>query len=204
MAKKKESFSYEIKFSKKYLTIIVAFLLILSLAFISKKFLVVATVNGKPIDRVSLLGRLEKQNGKKILETMVTETLILEEAKKRKVTVSQKELDQELKKIESNVQAQGSSLDQALKSQGMTKNDLIYQMKIQLALQKMVGNDVKVSEKEIDDFIKATKSQQGFENQEISREQAIGQLKQQKAQQKIQGFLTDLKAKAKITYFVNY
>ena len=57
--------------------------------------------------------------------------------------------------------------------------------------------------KEIDDFISANKNQQGFDK-EIPREQAVAQLKQQKSQQKIQTFLTDLKAKAKINYFVNY
>ena len=56
---------------------------------------------------------------------------------------------------------------------------------------------------EIDDFISANKNQQGF-NQEIPREQVAAQLKQQKLQQKIQSFVTDLKAKAKINYFVSY
>ena len=149
------------------------------------------------------LKKLEKQGGKKILETMITQVLIQQEAEKRKITVSQKDVDAEMKKIEANVTSQGTTLDQALQNQGMTKNDLIEEIKIQLMLQQMAGDNVKMSNKEIDDFISANKNQQGFDK-EIPREQAVAQLKQQKSQQKIQTFLTDLKAKAKINYFVNY
>lgn len=204
MAKKQDSFSYEIKFPKKFLAIIFVLLIILSLVYVSKRFLIVATVNGKPINRLSVLSKLEKQGGKKILETMITESLIKQEGEKRKITVSQKEIEAEMKKIEANVTSQGSTLDQALQNQGMTKSDLIDEIKIQLMLQKMAGSDIKITDKEIDDFIAASKNQQGFNGQEIPRNQAAAQLKQQKLQQEIQAFLSDLKAKAKITYFVNY
>lgn len=207
MAKKQEgSFNYEIKFSKKYLMIFFILILILGLIYFSKRFLIAATVNGKSINRLALLQKLEKQGGKKILESMVTESLILQEADKRKITVNQKEIDVEMKKIEANVASQGSTLDQALQNQGMTKNDLTEQIKIQLMLQKMAGSDIKITDQEVNDYINANKNQQGIESsgQEISKEQATAQLKQQKLQQSIQSFLSDLKTKAKITYFVSY
>ena len=168
-----------------------------------RRYLIAATVNGKSVSRLAVLKKLEKQGGKKILETMITEAIIQQEAEKRKIVISQKDVDAEMKKIEANVTSQGSTLDQALQNQGMTKNDLTKEIKIQLMLQKMAGNDIKISDKEIDDFISANKNQQGFDR-EIPREQAVSQLKQQKSQQKIQSFLSDLKTKAKITYFVNY
>jgi len=203
MVKKQESFNYEIKFSKKLLTVVFVLLLFLGLVYFSRRFLIAANVNGKSISRLSVLKKLEKQGGKKILETMITQVLIQQEAEKRKIIVSQKDTDTEMKKIEANVSSQGSTLDQALQTQGMTKNDLTEEIKIQLMLQKMAGNDIKISDKEIDDFINANKNQQGFDK-EIPKEQVATQLKQQKLQQKMQSFITDLKAKAKITYFVNY
>ena len=203
MVKKQESFNYEIKFSKKLLIIVLFLVLILGLVYFSRRYLIAATVNGKSINRLAVLQKLEKQGGKKILETMITQALIRQEAEKRKITISQKDIDAEMKKIEANVTSQGSTLDQALQTQGMTKNDLIEEIKIQLMLQKMAGNDIKISDKEIADFISANKNQQGFDK-EIPKEQAIAQLKQQKLQQKIQTFITDLKAKAKINYFVSY
>ena len=203
MAKKQSSFNYEIKFSKKLLVAVLFLVLFLGLVYFSRRYLIAASVNGKSIGRLSILKKLEKQSGKKILEMMITQALIRQEAEKRKIDVNQKEIDEEIKKIEANVSSQGSTLDQALQNQGMTKGDLIEEIKIQLMLQKMAGKDIKISDKEIDDFINANKNQQGFDK-EIPKEQAIAQLKQQKLQQKIQTFVTDLKTKAKITYFVNY
>ncbi|MEK7597271.1 MAG: SurA N-terminal domain-containing protein [Patescibacteria group bacterium] len=203
MVKKQESFNYEIKFSKRLLIVVLVLIFILGLIYFSRRFLIAVSVNDKSIGRLSVLKKLEKQGGKKILETMITQVLIQQESEKRKIAVSQKEIDAEMKKIEANVSSQGSTLDQALQNQGMTKSDLIEEIKIQLMLQKMAGNDIKISDKEIADFISANKNQQGFDK-EIPKEQAIAQLKQQKLQQKIQTFITDLKAKAKINYFVKY
>ncbi|EKE14229.1 MAG: PpiC-type peptidyl-prolyl cis-trans isomerase [uncultured bacterium] len=203
MVKKQESFNYEIKFSKRLLIVVLVLILILALVYFSRRYLIAATVNDKSISRLAVLNKLEKQGGKKILETMITQVLIQQEAKKRKIIVNQKDIDGEMKKIEANVSSQGSTLDQALQTQGMTKNDLTEEIKIQLMLQKMSGNDIKISDKEIDDFINANKNQQGFDK-EIPKEQVATQLKQQKLQQKMQSFITDLKAKAKINYFVSY
>jgi len=203
MVKKQEPFNYEIKFSKRLLIVVLVLILILALVYFSRRYLIAVTVNDKFISRLAVLNKLEKQGGKKILETMITQVLIQQEAEKRKIIVSQKDTDTEMKKIEANVSSQGSTLDQALQTQGMTKNDLIEEIKVQLMLQKMAGNDIKISDKEIDDFISANKNQQGFDK-EIPKEQVATQLKQQKLQQKMQSFITDLKAKAKINYFVSY
>ena len=197
MAKKQGSFNYEIKLPKKLLTIVAVLVILLVFVYFSKRFFIAATVNGKPVSRLTVLRKLEKQGGKKILETMITQALIQQESEKRKIIISQKEVDGEIKKIEVNITSQGSTLDQALKNHVMKKSDLVEEIKIQLALQKMAGNNIKVSDKEVDDYINAQK-------QELPREQVRVQLKQQKLQQKIQSFVTDLKAKAKINYFVKY
>ena len=205
MVKKQESFNYEIKFSKRLLIVVLVLILILALVYFSRRYLIAATVNDKSIGRLAVLNKLEKQGGKKILETMITQVLIQQEAEKRKIIIIQKDIDTEMKKIEANVSSQGSTLDQALQTQGMTKNDLIEEIKVQLMLQKMAGNDIKISDKEVDDYINAQKGQFSQDaGQEPPREQIKAQLKQQKLQQKIQSFITDLKAKAKINYFVSY
>lgn len=203
MAKKQNSFDYKITVSKKALVLVFVLILALGLFYFSKKFFTAATVNGKSISRLTVLKKLEKQGGKKILETMIAQALIRQEAEKRKIIVSQKDIDTEMKKIEANVSSQGTTLDQALKNQGMKRSDLIEEIRIQLSLQKMAGGNIKITDKEIDDFISANKNRQGFD-QAIPREQAAAQLKQQKLQQKVQGFLAELKAKAKINYFVKY
>ncbi len=183
----------------------VIIVLILALAYLFKGLLIAAVVNGRPIYRPVVISELEKQGGKQTLDSLITQDLIVQEAARKNITVSQKEIDDQLKTIESNISGQGLTLDQALQQQGMTKNDLINQIKLQLMLQKLVGDNVTVTDKEIEDYIAANKNQLPAEaSPEAQKEQVSQQLKNQKEQQKIQDFITKLRSDAKISYFVNY
>ena len=183
-------------------------LLIVGGFYFVKSNLYVASVNGELVNRFSLIKELEKQGGKKVLDTVILKTLINQEAKKRNTTVSPQEIDAELKKIEVNVSSQGSTLDALLSQQGMTKEDLMGEIKLQLLVTKMVGSNVSVSQKEIDTYLESQKSQSapdlGSTTLGLDRVKAESALKQQKIQVKIQAFVADLKAKAKINYFIKY
>ena len=180
-------------------------LLVLALIYFSVRFFLVASVNGQWVGRLTIIKELEKQGGKKTLDTVILKTLINQEAKKRKITISQKDIDAEIQKIETNITAQGLTLDQLLQQQGMKKSDLTEEVKIQLLVSKMVGENINVTDKEIDDFINSQKKQLSQNpDQEFPREQVKQQIKQQKLQQKIQTFVAGLKDKAKINYFIKY
>ena len=151
---------------------------------------------------------MEKQGGQKVLDSIILKTLINQEAKKRKTGISQQEIDAELLKIENNVTSQGSTLDALLLQQGMTRSDLIGEIKLQLLVTKMVDNNISITDKEADDYIASQKSQLSLDSTqpapELTRDQAKTAIKQQKLQAKIQTFVADLKAKAKINYFIKY
>lgn len=185
--------------------IAIAVIVVVLLAVLFKSVFIASIVNGEPISRLSVVTALEKQGGKTVLDNLITKKLILQEAKKRNISVTQSDIDSEIKKISESLQVQGSTLDQALASQGMTKSDLNEQLEIQIAINKMVGTDVTVSEKEIDDFVTANKAQitQGMTEAQF-REQATRQLKQQKLQVKIRDFIKNLQDKANIIHFVSY
>ncbi len=211
MAKKERAVKKDIPLSvmnkpaNKRLFFGLIFLLVLGLVYFLVRFLLVASVNGQLVGRLTIIKELEKQRGKKTLDVVILRILIDQEAKKRKVTVSQKDVDAEMLKIETNITVQGSTLDQLLKQQGMKKSDLTEEVRIQLLVSGMVGKNINVTDKEIDDFIDAQKKQLSpNSNQEFSREQIKQQIKQQKLQKKIQTFVTDLKDKAKINYFIKY
>ena len=169
---------------------------------------VAAYVNGRLISRLSVVRELEKQGGKKTLDALIIKSLIAQEAKKRKITVTQSEIDTELKKVEDNVKAQGVDLETVLKEEGMSKSDLIEEIKIQVKVTKMVEKNIKVTDKEIEDYIASQKEQLALLQQEspseVSKTEAASQLKAQKLQKEIQTLIADLKAKAKIKYFMNY
>lgn len=179
--------------------------ILLVLAYFSRSLFIAAVVNGQLISRFSVTSELEKQGGKQALDSIIVKTLILQEAKKRNVSASQKEVDTQLSTIEKNVTSQGATLDQALKQQGMTKGDLIDQIKLQLVLQKIVGDNISVTDKEIEDYMTTNKDQlpQNQTPEEL-KAQVSQQLKRQKEQQKIQDYLTQLKNQARIIYFVQY
>lgn len=202
-----KNFDLSIVFKNKKISgvIAIAIVVVVLLAILFKSVFVAALVNGEPITRLSVVAALEKQGGKTMLDGLITKKLILQEAAKRNISVTQNDIDAEIKKITANIQAQGSTLDQALAAQGMTKSDLNDEIKIQIAVNKMVGTEVTLTAKEIDDFVAANKSQMAPGVTEVQfREQATARLKQQKLQTKTQEFLKNLQDKAKILRLVSY
>ena len=105
-----------------------------------KKELVVATVNGQPIFRLTLIREMEKNSGKQVLEGLIGKTLILQEAKKQNVSIGQEEINQEMAKIEENFKNQGQDLNQLLAFQGMTRADLEEQIQLQKTAEKLAGS----------------------------------------------------------------
>ena len=182
-----------------------AVILIIAALFFAKGFFVAATVNGSPISRLSVIQELEKQSGKQALEAMIDKKLIETELKKQRITVTQEEIDAEIKKIESQVASQGGTLDQALAMQGLTKEKLVDQITIQKKLEKLLADKIAITDAEVDTYIKDSKATPPKDvKMEDFRKKISDQLKQQKFQQEAQKWVSDLTASAKIKYYVNY
>ena len=185
--------------------ILIVALVVFGLLYYFKGLFIVAIVNGQPISRISILQETEKQAGKQTLSSFITKTLIFQEAKKEKVSVEKKEIDGEVKKLEDNVAKQGQNLDVLLQSQGMTRSDLTEQIRLQKIIEKMIGKNITITDKEIDEFMQKNKdSLPQNESSQNTRESVKQQLRQQKMSDKFKSFLNDLQKKAKIYYFVNY
>lgn len=200
----KESFILEkLKTPRVFITLIV--IIIVGLLFYFKGLFVAAVINGEPITRLSLISQLEKKDGKQMLSTLVTQTLISQEAKKRKIDVSQQEIDADIKKIEAGLTGQGQTLDQAMLAQGITREDLIKDIKIQKLVEKMFAKEVKVTDGEVADFI--DKNQSSIPTNltpDDVKKQVRQQLEQQKLSTVFQTWLDNAQRNAKIQYFVNY
>jgi len=179
--------------------------IVFGLLFYFKGLFIVALVNGQPISRIAVIRQLEKRDGKQALTSLITQTLISQEAQKRNIDVSVAEINDLTKKIQDDLKKQGQSLDQALSAQGMTRKDLEDQVRIRKLVEKMLAKDAKVTDKEVNDYIEKNKATipQDMKPDEIKKT-AREQLKQQKLALKAQSFIEDLQSKAKINYFVNY
>ncbi len=182
-----------------------AAVLIIVALFFAKGFFVAATVNGSPVSRWSIIKQLEKEGGKQALESIIDKKLIETELAKQKITVTQEEIDGDIKKIEAQVTAQGGTLEMALSQQGLTEEKLREQITIQKKLEKLLADKVAVSEAEIDAYIKDSKATLPKDmKMEDFRKQIGEQIKQQKFQEEAQQWVSNLTTNAKIKYYVNY
>ncbi len=197
--------SYLIKLRKTPLLILLLILLLIGVLYYFRRFFVVAIVNGQPIDRITFTRELDRESGQQTLKRLVTKTLILQEAKKENITVSQKEIDDQIRKIDENLKKQGKKLDEVLALQGLTRNTLIEQLRIQKMVEKMVDKGITITDKEVDDYIEKNKDSfpEGT-NMEDVRKNVKDQLRQQKLSEKYQSWLDNLQKNAKIIYFQTF
>lgn len=174
---------------------------IIGLIYVFRGLFVAVIVNNQPISRLAVVRELEKKGGKQVLNTLVSETLILQEAQKNKIVVNDQEVNQEIKKIEDNFKGQGQSFDQALAAQGLTRADFNKEVRMQKIIEKLLAPKIKVADQEIKDYIDKNK-----ENLPPNATPADikTQLEQQKLRQVYQTWMAELQKKAKIIYFVNY
>ena len=195
------------KMKKSYLAVIAVVVVIIILLYHFRSQFVVATVNGQPISRTAYNSELEKAAGKKTMSTLVTKTLVLQEAAKRNISVSDQDVTDQVKKIQDQLSKQGQNLNQALAMQGMAMSDLKDQIKIEKLIEKLLGKQIQVSDQEVSDYMqKMQQANTGTDSAavpQMSKDQVRQQLQQQKLSQKAQPWLADLQAKAKISYFIS-
>jgi len=191
--------------NKKYILIFLILLVLIALFLVFKKQIIVASVNGEPITRIKLIRELESQSGKRALETIISKTLVLQEAKKKNISVREEEIDKEIQKIEENLKSQGQKLEDILKLQGTTIETVKEQIKLNLLMKKILQKDINVSEKEVSEYIDKNKGSkpETISDQEYKK-QVRTQLEQQKFQEKAQEYLKKLRDKASVNYYLNF
>jgi len=191
-------------FTKKRVITFLVIVLVLTGVYFSRSLIFAAWVNGKPVYRYSLVRELEKQGGKQVLASLVEQALISAEAKKSNVTISEIEIETEIKKIEETISGQGISLDEALNLRGMTRKDLEKQINTQKIVEKILASKILLTDQEVKDYFNANKTLFG-QNPVFDKvkDQVRAQLFQQKLSEQYNTWITDLKTKAKILYFIN-
>ncbi len=193
-----------VKLNKKAIIIVAIVVVLGVLAYFVKGFFVAATVNGSPISRWSVLTTLEKESGKDLLDSLVIEKLIAGAAKDQKIVVSKGDIDAEIKKIETQVTAQGGTFEAALAQQGMTLDVLQKQILLQKQVEGLLADKIAVSDEEVNQYITDNKTTIPAGQEATAKEQIKSDLVSQKLNTEAPGFIADLKATAKINYFVDY
>jgi foldase protein PrsA len=118
----------------------------------------VATVDGKAISHADLDQKLEgSPAARSVLQQMVTNELIDQYAQKHNITVS----SAEIAKIEDQYKAQypNGQWDELLKARGYTEQDVQDLIRRQIILDKAVGGNIKITDKQISDYFQKNHAQ---------------------------------------------
>jgi len=157
-------------------------LLIIGLAILfsyKKSWIIAATVNNSPVSNFELLAKMNQQYRTQTLTQMINEKIILDEAKKNKVAVTDQEVTEQIAKLEQNVGG-SQTLDSLLSQQGQTRDSLKDQIKIQLTIEKLYSQEAIISAEEITQFVKENKDQLQATTSAEQQTEAADALKQQK------------------------
>ncbi|MFZ5933009.1 MAG: SurA N-terminal domain-containing protein [Patescibacteria group bacterium] len=190
--------------NKKLRTVLLVLAILIVLA-LSKSLFVAALVNGWPISRLALIRELERQGGRKILDTLIERSLIFQEARRQGVKVSEEAVNQQVSSIEELLKKQNLTLEEALKARGQTKSDLTEQIRIQKTVEAILSQKINISAEDISQFFEENKETFGEgKTLEDVKEDIRSQLFQQKLTEAYSKWIEELKTKGKIFYFVNF
>lgn len=193
------------RLSKKQKLIVAGGALVaIALLISARSLFIAAMVNGVPITRIEVIRNLEKQRGAQMLESMVNEKLIYQEARKANVSASADDVSAEVEKIKAQMVAQGQVLDSYLVSQGISQELFEDQIKLQLTLEKVLGDKLNVTDEEVNSFLEANKEYLPEMGENELKDLARGELRQQKLSAVVPAWLTELKDNSSIDYIYQY
>jgi foldase protein PrsA len=176
--------------------------LLLGLGYALRNQFVVATVNGQLITRSEYVSAMEAQGGKQVLEQLILEKLIKEEASKKNLSVPQEDIDTQIESIEQSLSAQGQELNTALEERGMTREQLADQIRVSKYMELLAGESVEVTDEEVEAYISENKEMlKNFDDKEELENMVREQLTQSKSQEASQSVIEKLQANAEIRYW---
>ncbi|RBP92960.1 foldase protein PrsA [Cytobacillus firmus] len=123
-----------------------------------------ATVNGEEISRDELHERLVDQYGQELLDSLITEKVIDQEAKKENVKVTQEEIDEE-KAVYAESYGGEDALKQTLESNGLSMADFEEDIESYLATKKLLEPRIKISEEDMKTYFDENKESFAQEEQ---------------------------------------
>jgi foldase protein PrsA len=120
-----------------------------------------ATIGGKTITRSELMDRLLSSYGANVLRDMMLHEAVQREAEKFGFTVTDKEMQQELKSMSDGYESQGQFYAEMKKQLGMDRNAVREDASYRLLLEKLATRDVHISDAETERYYKEHESEYG-------------------------------------------
>lgn len=180
----------------RYLIVTLVIILITAFVFVKRSWFIAATVNNQPITTLELYQNLKSRYGQEILDELIRNKLISQEAARKGVSVAQGDIDKKIAEVEKQVGGK-EALSAALSQRNLTQKDFETQIRTQLLVEKLLEKDITVSDKEVTDYIaqnpESTKGQ--------SKDDVRSQLRSNKLNDKFTSWYASLQKNAKISKF---
>lgn len=190
--------------TKKMYKVIMVVILLLALYFLRGLF-VVSTVNGHPIFRLSVLNRLEKLGGDRVVEEITRRYVVADELAARGMEVTDAEIDDEIEQARQLFEAQGMSFEDALEQDNLTIDDVREISRYQRGLRMLAETEVaEVTDEDARAYFDENSNYYEGKVFEEEKEEIKTGLSEQSLQAKEQEILNDLLAKARIITFKQY
>ena len=195
------SFVQSIASHRKAMILLFAILILALGALRFRGFLLPATINGRPLFIWKYLTELHQTSGSQVLNRLIAERLINQEAEKQGVSVQQSEVEDEFSKLEEQF-SQGGEFDAFLVSQGLTRDQLLSQLTLNLKVQKLLSDQISVTDEEVSQYYADNKE---FFN-EVSETEAEAQIRKdlenEQLQQQVAPWLQQLRAEATVNIYL--
>ena len=142
--------------NKKYLLLLASVVFLLA-ACSDKEDKTVATVNDVAITQGQLEDALMKQYGVEVLEFIMTNEIIKQEAEAQKVTVTDEELNAEYEEYADYYGGEETLLE-SLATFNMTKDDIVNDIKTYLLTVKLIQKEITITDEDIQAYYDENKS----------------------------------------------
>lgn len=153
-----------------------------------------------PITNLELQLKLNQQFRSQLLNQLVNEKIILDEASKANAVPTEAEIDKKITDLETSVGG-AQTLDSLLAQQGQTRTSLRNQVSIQLAISKLYDSEATVSATEVENYIEQNQATMQATDSAKQQQEAYDNLKQQKISQIFSQKFQELRQKANIQIF---
>lgn len=179
-------------------------LIVVGIALLTYKvgpYFVPAIVGSTPVTRFEIWSRMEKGYGAQTLDDVVNEKILDSAISKSGVKVDQTKVDEQIKSLETQFESLGG-LDAALEQRGMTRVELIKQVKTQLSVEEILKDKVGPTDEEVknafDEAAATTFKDKKFDD---VKDQIRDELVQAKLVEAFRDWFEMVKAEAKVKNF---
>jgi hypothetical protein len=165
------------------------------LFWFNKGLFLAGNINGRILTSLQFYNDLKKASGQTVFNSIVRETLIKQEAARLGVSASKEDIDKKIQEIEKRLGGK-ENLDTALAQNQATVEDLREQFTIQVLVEKILGDQLKVTDEEINKYIADNK--EATATAKLSKDEIIQAVKTEKLNEKFGPWYQELESKAKI------